>query len=124
MGEYADEARAFEWDQWCNMSDAEKRQCRYEARMERALYDMQLSAKYDNTIWKDRNGKVTRFIDMDGFHLWNIKTFILKKNNMGLNHKLSYIDQVLAKRGYTVEDYRKDCEKLMKNDFDDGTFSV
>ena len=54
------------------------------------------------------------FDDMDGFHLWNVKTFILRSHNRGLQKKLMYIDLALAKLNYTVEDYRKDCEKLRK----------
>lgn len=121
MDECADEARAFERDQWLNTPMSEKIQYK-NAQLERLSYDKELSSKYDNSAWKDRNGKITNFFDMDGFHLLNIKAFILKKNNMGLNHKLPYVNLALNKLGYTVEDYRKDCEKLMKKDFDDGVF--
>ena len=112
MGKCADEAREREWLNWLDMSESERNRCKSEARLESNLYNFRVAQKYDNTVWKDRNGNVTSFLDMDGFHLWNIRTFILKSHNKGLQNKLMYIDLALASLCYTVEDYRKDCERL------------
>ena len=67
-----------------------------------------------NWMWTDRNGKTQSFMEMDGFHLWNIKVFILRSKNRGLKNRLHYIDLALAAKNYGVEEYRRDCERLNK----------
>ena len=114
MGEIAEETRENEFNNWFSMSEAEREKYKAEYSQGRALSNLRVSGNYDNTVWKDRNGKVTSFLDMDGFHLWNVRTFILRSHNRGLQNKLMYIDLALAKLNYTVEDYRKDCERLRK----------
>ena len=114
LGEIADDTRDNEFNNWFSMSEADKEKYKNKSRQEISLYNFKIAQNYDNTVWRDRNGNVTSFIDMDGFHLWNVKTFILRSHNRGLQNKLMYIDLALAKLNYTVEDYRKDCEKLRK----------
>ena len=114
MGEIADDTRENEFNNWFSMSEAERKKYKDESIQDTALYNFRVAKGYDNTVWRDRNGNVTSFLDMDGFHLWNVKTFILRSHNRGLQNKLMYIDLALAKLNYTVEDYRKDCERLRK----------
>lgn len=112
MGEIAEETAENEFLEWNSLSKAEKEGYISNFALEKAVKGLRIASAYDNTVWKDRNGKVTSFLEMDGFHLWNIRTFILRSHNRGLYNKLTYIDLALAKLGYTVEDYRKDCERL------------
>ena len=114
MGEIADDAREDEFNNWFSLSETEREKYKAESRLDKALYNLRVAQNYDNTVWKDRNGNVTSFLDMDGFHLWNVRTFILRSHNRGLQNKLMYIDLALAKLNYTVDDYRKDCERLKK----------
>lgn len=114
MGEIADDTRENEFNNWFSMAEAERKKYKDESIQDTALYNFGVAKGYDNTVWGDRNGNVTSFLDMDGFHLWNVKTFILRSHNRGLQNKLMYIDLALAKLNYTVEDYRKDCERLRK----------
>lgn len=114
LGEIADDTRDNEFNNWFSMSEVDKEKYKNKSRQKISLYNFKITQNYDNTVWIDRNGNVTSFLDMDGFHLWNVKTFILRSHNRGLQNKLMYIDLALAKLNYTVEDYRKDCEKLRK----------
>lgn len=114
MGEIADDAREDEFNNWFSLSETEREKYKAESSLDKALYNLRVAQNYDNTVWKDRNGNVTSFLDMDGFHLWNVRTFILRSHNRGLQNKLMYIDLALAKLNYTVDDYRKDCERLKK----------
>lgn len=110
MGEIADDAREDEFNNWFSMSESEREKYKAASYLDSA----RVVQNYDNTVWRDRNGNITSFLDMDGFHLWNVRTFILRTHNRGLQNKLMYIDLALAKLNYTVEDYRKDCERLRK----------
>lgn len=71
--------------------------------------------KYDNTVWKDRFGRVQKFSEMDGFHLWNIRTFIIKSKNQGLKNKLYFIESALMEKKYGLEEYKNDCRRLKEN---------
>ena len=112
MGEIADDTRENEFNNWFSASRTQRRKYTSESKYEDIFRNFRVAQNHDNTVWRDRNGNVTSFLDMDGFHLWNVRTFILRSHNRGLQNKLMYIDLALAKLNYTVEDYRKDCEKL------------
>ena len=114
MGDIAEEAAENEFLNWFSMSEYERKKYISDCKLEKALSSSRIAINHDNTVWRDKNGNVTSFLDMDGFHLWNVRTFILRSHNRGLQNKLMYIDLALAKLGYTVEDYRKDCERLRK----------
>lgn len=69
MGEIADDTRENEFNNWFSMAEAERKRYKDESIQDTALYNFGVAKGYDNTVWRDRNGNVTSFLDMDGFHL-------------------------------------------------------
>lgn len=104
MGEYAEELRELEMSGFNFFKEFSFKD----------THSSYKGTKYNNDVWTDQFGKTQRFIDMDGFHLWNIKVFILRSGKRGLQYKLPSIERALRIKNYGVEEYRKDCERLNK----------
>lgn len=109
MGEIADELREMEMSDGCSFFERMFQSDNYLRQKQRFNANAN-----NNSVWTDQNGRTQSFMEMDGFHLWNVRTFIINSGKRGLMNRIPYIDRALRAKGYTVEEYRKDCENLRK----------